>query len=110
HRRYPRDWIDPEDGSLRYEARMTPDKGARFKKVLQGFTDQIFNDARRAGIRDTYEQYAADALVAMAEAARASADGTPVANIPKYTKSLVHIVIIADASAWTPGYTKPGDT
>jgi hypothetical protein len=49
-RRSHRDWIDAA-GAFRYQATMTVAMGAKFKEVLDGFTDQVFQDARRAGVR-----------------------------------------------------------
>ncbi len=110
-RRSFRDWTDP-DGAYRFEGTMTPDKGARFKSALEGFADQVFEDARRAGVRDRYEAYRADALIGMADAAiattRAAAD--PPDALPKFTASRVQLVLIADATAWARGDTVAGET
>jgi Domain of unknown function (DUF222)/HNH endonuclease len=58
-------WIDP-DGTYRLEARLAPDAGARFDSAWQAHIDRIFRDARRAGLREPWTAYAADALVALA--------------------------------------------
>ena len=125
-RRSHRDWIDAE-GAFRYKGTLTPDKGARFKKTLAGFTDQVFHDARRAGVRDSLEAYAADALVRMADAAllktgiatETSTDsrhragrggGAERVGAPKYTESLVQLVLLVDGAAWERGYTLAGET
>ena len=105
-----RDWTGP-DGSYQYEGTLTPDKGARFKTRLAGFTDQVFDAARRAGIRDSYEAYAADGLVRMAEAALTGGKSDENGNEPPvYTKSRVHLVVMADAAAWQRGHTEAGET
>jgi hypothetical protein len=75
HARRPfRSWTD-HDGAYRFEGTLTPDKSARSQKTLDGFTDQVFQDAQRAAIHDSHEQYAADALTRIADAAIANTTG-----------------------------------
>jgi hypothetical protein len=45
---------------------MTTDALAIFRSVMGGYEKQIFDDARRSGLKETRQAYAADALVAMA--------------------------------------------
>ena len=114
-RRHFRDWNDP-DGAYRFEGLSTPDKGACFKKTLDAFTDQVFHEARRAGLHEPYEAYRADALVRMAQAATAKT--TPPANgevdevpePPKYTDSHVQLVLVMDATAYARDDALPGET
>ncbi|HEY3831149.1 MAG TPA: DUF222 domain-containing protein [Acidimicrobiia bacterium] len=113
-RRSHRSWID-EEGAFRYQGVMPVEMGAKFKAALDGFTDQVFQDARRAGVREPYEAYAADAVIRMAEAATTNTtphgdDDGPTPAAPKYTASRVHLVIHVDAAAWERGYTCPGET
>ncbi|HEY3830753.1 MAG TPA: hypothetical protein VGO03_00515, partial [Acidimicrobiia bacterium] len=113
-RRSHRSWID-EEGAFRYQGVMPVEMGAKFKAALDGFTDQVFQDARRAGVREPYEAYAADAVIRMAEAATANTnpqdpDAPAAPAAPKYTASRVHLVIHVDAAAWERGYTCPGET
>ena len=63
-----RTWTDPE-GAFRLDARLTPDAGATVLSCLEPFTDRMFSPAREQWRRESYEAYAADALVAMASAA-----------------------------------------
>jgi hypothetical protein len=107
-RRSFRSWTD-RDGAYRFEGTMTPDKGARFQRALDGFTNEVFHDARRAGIRDPYDAYAADGLVRMADAAVANTTNKGEAA-PAFTRSRVQIVLICDAAAWTRGYAEAGET
>ncbi len=113
-RRSFRDWTDPE-GAYRFEGTMTPDKGARFKSALEGFADQVFGDARRAGIRDRYEAYRADALVRMADAALATATRSADTDqqqpaVPRFTERRTQLVGIVDVAALERGYTVAGET
>jgi hypothetical protein len=138
-----RSWVD-RNGAFRFAGITTVDKGAGFQKTLDGFTDQVFQDARRAGIHESHEAYAVDALCRMADAAVANtqtntdvvagdptgrptgrptddpagdkpaapagdpAGGKP--HPPAFTKSRIQIILMADAAAWTRGYTVAGET
>jgi len=64
--RYLRHWSD-EEGALRLEARLCADQGAKVLAALAVQERSVFATARRAGRREPYEAYAADALVALAE-------------------------------------------
>ena len=64
-RRMCRTWTDREDGAFCLSARLTPEDGARVRSVLEGATDRVFEQARRAGLHETHDNYAADALVAL---------------------------------------------
>jgi hypothetical protein len=66
----------------------------------------VFHDARRAGIRDPYDAYAADGLVRMADAAVTNTTNNGEAA-PAFTRSRVQIILICDAAAWTRGHTEP---
>ena len=64
--RYLRSWSD-HDGAFRLDGRLTPDAGARVMAALEPHRRKVFEDARRAGRKETQEAYLADALVALAE-------------------------------------------
>ena len=64
-RRMCRTWTDREDGAFCLSARLTPEVGARVRSVLEGATDRVFEQARRAGLHETHDNYAADALVGL---------------------------------------------
>ncbi|HYI44363.1 MAG TPA: hypothetical protein VE174_02725, partial [Actinomycetota bacterium] len=67
--RYLRHWSDAS-GALRLDARLTPDAGAKVIAALEPLKDKVFKEARKQGRRESYEAYAADALVSMAEHTR----------------------------------------
>ncbi len=73
--RFCKTWTDDVDGSLRGSFKLPADDGARLLAALRPFQDQVFDKARRAGVKERPDQYAADALVAMAEAAHRSGGG-----------------------------------
>jgi hypothetical protein len=58
-------WIDQHDGSFNLSAKLTPENGARLLSALRTESDRVFARARRAGVTDTPDNYAADALVAL---------------------------------------------
>ena len=60
-----RTWTDPEDGSFRLDARLTPVDGARLVSVLRKAADRRFEAARQDGTRESPDAYAADALVGL---------------------------------------------
>jgi hypothetical protein len=68
--RFCRTWVDSE-GAGHLEARMTTDALAILRSVLGEYERDVFEDARKAGIRETRQAYLADALVAMAQGALA---------------------------------------
>jgi len=60
--RYLRNWVDP-DGAVRFDARLTPDAGARLLAAVKVETARLAVAARQAGADDTPTGLAADALV-----------------------------------------------
>jgi hypothetical protein len=73
--RYLRHWLDA-GGGFRLEGRLTPDAGAQLIAALEPYKEKVFRTARKQGRRDPYDAYAADALVAMAQDARATGNGS----------------------------------
>lgn len=95
-----RRWTD-DDGMRNYHIKLTPEQAARFEPVWERFINQVFGKARAEGRRDTPEQYAADALVAMAEA---------ILSGTKLTGGTRHALILVDATALHRGHTVAGET
>ncbi len=62
--RYLRNWVEG-DGAVRFDARLTPDEGARLLASVKGEVDRLAADARRAGLEEPRRALAADALVAL---------------------------------------------
>jgi hypothetical protein len=54
-------WMEPV-GAPAGMWRMAPDKGAAVKVAIEAETDRIFKESSRAGIRESRDAYAADAL------------------------------------------------
>ena len=92
--RYLRHWTDAE-GAFRLEARLCPDDGARVLAALEPHQRRVFARARREGRRESYEAYAADALVALAGGEEAGPRGA--------------VAVRVDHSAWVRGHTEEGE-
>ena len=71
-----RTWTDTETGAFRLDARLTPDAGAALKAALQLESDRVFRAARRQGINEPPDAYAADALVTLVTQAPGGFTGT----------------------------------
>jgi hypothetical protein len=63
--RYLRNWVDGE-GAVRFDARLTPDEGARLVAAVRAQTDRLAGEARRAGVDEPRRALAADALIQLA--------------------------------------------
>ena len=63
--RYLRNWTDG-DGAIRFDARLTPDEGARLVAAVKAQTDRLVGHGRRAGMVEPRKALAADALVRLA--------------------------------------------
>ncbi len=113
-----RTWTDTETGAFRLDARLTPDAGAALKAALQLESDRVFHRARRAGVKESPDAYAADALVALVtrDPARStgqtsnddqtSNDGQPGTKGSRGTRALVHVRV--DLDALRTGVVGPG--
>lgn len=63
--RYLRHWTDAQ-GAVRFDARLTPDDGARVVAAVKARGDILDDEARRAGRPESRNALAADALVSLA--------------------------------------------
>ncbi len=62
--RYLRHWSGA-DGAFRLDASLTPEDGAKVLAGIEVVTRRIFDAARRSGMHESHQAYAADALVAI---------------------------------------------
>jgi hypothetical protein len=87
------------------DLRTTPEAGATILAGLEPFTNQVFEEARAAGVRERPEAYAADALVRMAQAARPKrADGgSAVVNVRVDAEALARGHVQGSESCEIPG-------
>ncbi len=95
-----RSWLDP-DGTFRLRLATTAEAGSRILTALEPFTDRAFKASYKAGEREPLHAYAADGLVAMADASRSS-DGVP--------KSNVKAILVVDVEALGRGRVEHGET
>jgi hypothetical protein len=99
-----RHWNDA-DGAFRMDLRTTPEAGAVVLANLKPFCDRAFAAARAAGRREPSEAYAADALVAMAEAAgRTGAAGSGGDTSSPGPRAMVHVRV--DHAALVRGHVE----
>ena len=93
------------DGAATMSVRTTADALAEIKAAIAHYQSQIFEVARKEGLRDPFEAYAADGLLAMARASMNPGAGMgPTKRVP--TK----VVIRVDHTALVRGHTRPGET
>jgi hypothetical protein len=64
-----------QDGAVSIRGELPPVEGAVVKNALEAMKRKIFDEARRAGRRESHEAYMADALVAMCGADRSMTPG-----------------------------------
>ena len=63
--RYLRNWTDG-DGAVRFDARLTPDEGARLVAAVKAESGRLAGEPKRAGLDEPAQAIAADALVRLA--------------------------------------------
>jgi 5-methylcytosine-specific restriction endonuclease McrA len=63
--RYFRNWVD-DAGAVRFDARLTPDEGARLLASVAAESDRLAAAARKAGVNEPRKAFLADALVGLA--------------------------------------------
>ncbi len=106
--RFFRHWSDP-DGAFRGEFKLTPDVGARLLSSIEGRANELFDEARKAGDRESSGAYSADALVDLVT--RGSSGTGSTGGTGSGTKSghstVVHLRI--DATALRRGYVEGGE-
>ena len=100
-RRHLRHWTD-SDGAFRLSALLTPEAGAAVLAAMEPLRERVFNEARKHGRRESYEAYAADALVEMAECS--STGGKAFGSKPK---AIVHVRV--DHAALVRGATEANE-
>jgi Domain of unknown function (DUF222) len=95
-RRYLRTWTDM-DGAVRLDARLLPHDAAHLIATIDSRRDRISAEARRQGIRESSEAFAADALVELAKEATSQDAMAP--------RATVHVVV--DHSVLKQGRRRP---
>jgi hypothetical protein len=103
--RYLRHYNDA-DGAFRLDARLTPDAGAKVMSAIDAEARAIFDEARKAGTRESSAAYAADALVALAGGCARGSGGA--GGRRRSSGASVHIRV--DQSALRRGHVRPGET
>ena len=105
--RFLKSWRDP-DGAFIIKGRMTAANGALVMAALKPIQDEIFKAARRSGVHERPEAYAADALMVFCEKASASEAGAGVSKT-KSTRPNAVMNIRIDIDALKRGNTEHGE-
>ncbi len=98
--RHLRTWT-ASDGAAHLHLKTTPDQAAHLHAMLAPHLRTVFDTARKAGVRDSHEAYAHDALFHLLDGG---------ADEPARRGSNVKTVIRIDHTAFTRGHTEPGET
>ncbi|MGH9078979.1 MAG: DUF222 domain-containing protein [Acidimicrobiales bacterium] len=109
--RYLRHWTDA-DGAVRFDARLTPDEGARVVAAVKARTDRLAGEIHKAGITESRNALAADALVSLAEgeSGRSSPSGRRLGSRGEGRSgpaTMVHVRV--DHQALIRGHLEPGE-
>jgi hypothetical protein len=99
-----RTWVDGDLGCGLWKVPLADH--ARIMAAINEEKDRIFNDARREGVRESSEAYAADALVALAAQATGTADSDDRGH---GSASDVKVIVRVDHSALVRGEVEPGE-
>ncbi|MFN2524685.1 MAG: DUF222 domain-containing protein [Actinomycetota bacterium] len=100
-----RHWSDGE-GAFCLQGRFTPDAGAVLLAALEPYKEKVFAEARKDGRKESYEAYAADALVEMACHVRGCKQQPSSAT--RGPGALVRVLV--DHKALERGEVNPGET
>jgi len=103
--RYLKWWVG-EDGACNLKGRMTVANGALVKAALAPFEDLIFKQARKSGVHERPEAYAADALMALCEKATSKQSSE---SGGKAIRSNAVINIRVDIDALKRGHSENGE-
>ncbi len=79
--RYLRNWVE-DSGAVRFDARLTPDEGARLLASVEAEAARLAAAARRSGVDEPRRALAADALVGLACGRSTTAGTHPGARRP----------------------------
>jgi hypothetical protein len=96
--RYLRHWTDNE-GAVRFDARLTPDEGAKLVAVVKSESSRLAAEGRRCGRHEPMAAYAADALTGLAAPTSADRSSSP--------STMVHVRV--DHEALIRGHLEPGE-
>jgi Domain of unknown function (DUF222) len=91
------------DGAATMSVRATTSAMAEIRAGIAHFQSEVFERARRDGLREPFEAYAVDGLVAMARAAMCpGADAS--------TRTPTKVIVRVDHTALVRGHVEPGET
>jgi hypothetical protein len=100
-------WTD-QDGAFNLKAQMTVANGALVMAALKPLQDEIFRSARKSGVHERPEAYAADALMGLCEKASNAAPETGACRT-ETTRSNAVMNIRIDYAALKRGHSEDGE-
>ena len=104
--RYLKMWT-ASDSAFRIEGRLTKAAGAKVRAVLEPLMEVEFADARRQGRRESNDAYLADALVEMAERARAGGrDAGSTRDAARRKPPSATVIVRVDHAALVRGHVE----
>ncbi len=104
--RYLHHWTD-DDGAVRFDAKLTPDEGARLAAAVKAEARRLAADARRAGCEEPAKALAADALVGLA--CRRDTPDTPDGSAGSSSGPATMVHVRVDHQALVRGHLEPGE-
>ena len=108
--RFLRNWVE-DNGAVRFEARLTPDEGARLVAAVGVEADRLADAARKAGLVEPRKAMAADALVALAcrtpEGGDSGSGGGAKSGRVGMPTATIHVRV--DHAALVRGHVEPGE-
>ena len=103
--RYLRNWID-NDGAVRFDAKLTPDEGARLVAAVKAEAARLTTEARRAGRDEPAKALAADALIGLA-CGGSTVSGAGSSGSSSGPTAMVHVRV--DHEALVRGHLELGE-
>ncbi len=106
--RYLRHWTD-DQGAVRFDARLTPDDGARVVEAVKAEAARLGREAARVGSRESSDALAADALLALTAGppSDGAGSGDPDGRGRRGPGTMVHVRV--DHAALLRGRVDPGE-
>ena len=106
--RYLRNWVE-DNGAVRFDARLTPDEGARLLAAVASETERLAAASRKVGLKEPRKALAADALVALACRTASGSDDTSGTGTGRVGTPTATVHVRVDHAALVRGHVEPGE-
>ncbi len=101
-------WVDDE-GMTCGKFRLEPTAGIVFRRRIEAAAKKIFDTARKQGVRDTQENYAADALIAHITSPQPAGESTSEMPVVAKPTDNIDVVVVIDFEALLRGELRDGE-